>query len=265
MLGILLLIYWFLLPYFDHTPAINEFSRTCLVTGVSSGLGKEISIQMIKKGWKVIGIARRQEKLNELSKDLGQKFIPFICDVSQYDQVQQASNQIKKEQLKPTLFFLNAGTGDIDQPYKFSFKQNIDTFNTNYFGTISWVEQWLNELKSYGGGTFVATSSVVTLYPTPGSASYSASKAAINACFHSLRLQYKKDNIGFITVIQGPIKTEMLKSEKSISFTHESADDAKYIIEKIFDGRKQIETSWYYSIVLRILNWLPDSFALKVL
>ena len=62
----------------------------------------------------------------------------------------------------------------------------------------------------------------------------------------------------------GPVATPMLKTPRPLPFTHSADYEAKYIVEQVFKGKKQIEPSWFYSWLLRILNWLPDSVVLKV-
>lgn len=265
---IIILIFCFLLVFslVDYQAPINEHEKTCIVTGASSGIGLEISRQMVTRGWRVIGVGRREDKLKDLARDLGIKFVPYVCDVSNEEKVREVSNDMRIKNFQPTLFFLNAGMGHADLKFKFSQKLHKETFNTNYFGIISWVEQWLNDVKNYGGGTFVATSSVSSLYAVPGAASYSASKAAINTCFQSLRLQYIDDNIGFFVVLPGPVDTTMLKGPaKNMPFIHKPKDDAAYIIEKVFKCNKQIEPSWFYAFAMRMFNLLPDKIALRIL
>ncbi len=248
---------------FDRLP-INQSTKTCLVTGASSGIGLEISREMIKRGWKVIGVARRQEKLKELAAELGFGFIPYQCDVSIPVQIHDASDAIKKQGLQPTLFFLNAGTGAPYHKFQPMMPMHKECFDTNYFGVIAWVDEWINDVKAYGGGTFVATSSVNAIFAPPGCDGYGASKAALNGCFKSLRLRYFNDGIGFVLVLPGPVATPMLKAPKTLPFTHNATDEARYIVEQVFKGKKQIEPSWFYSCLLRILNWLPDSIVLNI-
>ncbi len=254
-----------LLSYLDLIPPINETTKTCLVTGASSGIGREISKEMAKQGWKVIGIARRKNKLKKLALELGNKFIPYTCDVSNPKEIHQVSETIKQQKLRPTLFFLNAGIGAPSAKFEPMFSKHKQTFDTNYFGVISWIDNWINDVKNFGGGTFIATSSVSSLFATPGAAGYSASKAAVNNCFQSLRLDYRDNNIGFAIVLPGPVATEMLKTPKPLPFTHDASDEAKYIIQQVFNRKKQIEPSWFYSSILRFLNWLPDIFVIKLL
>lgn len=266
-----------IMRHIDKFAPINTATKTCLVTGASSGIGLELSREMVKRGWRVIGIARRENKLKELERELStnkfgtndfgsQAFIPFVCDVGNQEQIHNVSEKIKAMGLKPTLFFLNAGTGELENKWEFSTAIHQQTFATNYFGTIAWIEEWLSSVKQFGGGTFVATSSIAALMATPGTAAYATSKIALVHCFDSLRRQYLHDNIGFITVLPGPTDTEMLKGAgvKNMPFIHKPDEEAKYIIDQVFAGKKRIEPSWFYSCVLRILNWLPDKIALKL-
>ncbi len=255
------------IKYMDRSVPVNQTTKTCLITGASSGIGRHLAIEMVKRGWKVIGIARRVELLDTLSKKLGDSaFIPFVCNVSNLEQIHTVSNKIKAKGLKPTLFFLNAGTGELQQKWQFSVASHQRTFATNYFGAIAWIEEWLLPVKQLGGGTFVAISSIAALLATPGSDAYATSKRALVHCFDALRRQYLHDNIGFSVVLPGPIDTEMLKGDaKKLPFIHQASDEAKYIIEHVFKREKQIEPSWFYSCLFKVLSWLPDNIILKLL
>ena len=253
----------FIVHRLDRQP-INQLTKTCLVTGASSGIGADIARTMVKRGWKVIGVARREERLKELEHELGAAaFVACVCDVSEPEQIHEASETIKALGLQPILFFLNAGTGAGDSMYQPMVSKHKQTLKTNYFGAIAWVDEWINDVKSYGGGTFVATSSVMAIYGSaPG---YCASKAALRACFDALRLQYFYENIGFVVVMPGPVATEMLKVPKPLPFTHQPADEARYIVESVFAGKKHIEPSFFYATALRIASLLPDALAVRLL
>ena len=244
--------------------AINTTTKTCLVTGASSGIGKHLAIEMVKRGWTVVGIARRAELLNQLSQKLGPtKFVPFVCDVSNREQVHAVSEKIKSQGLKPTLFFLNAGIGALEQKWQVSSTHHQQTFATNYLGNIALIEEWLLSTKQLGSGTFVAISSVTAFLALPASGAYAASKIALVHCFDALRRQYLHDNIGFSVVLPGPVDTDMFQGQ--IPFKHQADDEARYIIDQVFGGKKQIEPSWFYSVALRLANLLPDAVIAKFL
>ena len=252
--------------YFDRNPAINLKTKTCVVTGASSGIGRELALQMIKRGWKVIGVARRADLLKQLQKKAGSNsFIPLECDISDLNQIHTTSEKMRALNLKPTLFFLNAGIGEPQYDWEALVPIHQKTMNTNYFGTLGWIDEWLPSLKNCGGGTFVATISAMTFVALPGASAYSSSKTALAHCFESLRRQYLYENIGFSSVFSGPVDTDMLKNApKKLPFTHTAAYEARYIIDQVFAGKKNIEPSWVYATLFRLLNLLPDWAIVKL-
>lgn len=251
--------------YFDRNPQINQSTKTCLVTGASSGIGRELAVQMIKRGWKVIGVARRTKLLQELQQKNPECFFPIECDTSDFEQIHVACKKIRDLNLQPTLFFLNAGMGEPQYDYDLLISINKKTFHTNYFGPLAWIDEWLPTLKARGGGTFVATVSAMTFIALPGANAYSSSKTALVHCFESLRRQYLYENIGFSSVFSGPVNTAMLKNApKKLYFTHSAKTEAAYIIKQVFAGKKNVYPSWVYTFLFKVLNVLPDWAIVKL-
>jgi short-subunit dehydrogenase len=263
---ILLLILYGISSHYDRNAPINQTTKTCLITGASSGIGRELAHEMITRGWTVIGIARRTQLLTTLQQEFGKQFIPFVCDVADLKQVHTVCEQIKAQELQPTLFFLNAGTVHNEQKWNFSTAAHQKTFATNYFGTIAWIEEWLPSIKK-SGATFVATSSLLARLAAPNFEAYTTSKCALVHCFTALSRQYLSDNIGFTVVLPGPVDTEMLRGAQArqLPFIHTAKDEARRIVEGVFAGKKQIEPSWFYSLSFSLLNYLPDWLLIKVL
>lgn len=253
------------LNYFDRNPVINQNTKTCVITGASSGIGRELAVQMLKRGWKVIGVARRIQLLKALHHTNPDLFIPFACDISDLNQIHATCENIRSLGLQPTLFFLNAGVGEPQYDWEEVVPTNKKTMNTNYFGALTWIDEWLPSLKKLGGGTFVATVSTMAFIGLPGANAYSSSKAALAHCFESLRRQYLYENIGFSSVFSGPVDTDMLKgAPRKLPFTHTATDEATYIINQVFAGKKNIEPSWIYATLFKLMNFLPDWAIVKL-
>jgi NADP-dependent 3-hydroxy acid dehydrogenase YdfG len=86
---------------------MTQTKQTCLVTGASSGIGEALAREMILKGWRVIGIARSVNNLNALSKELGENFIAYPCDVAKEESVKAVSNTLKEKQRIDTVLNVN--------------------------------------------------------------------------------------------------------------------------------------------------------------
>ncbi|WP_237342923.1 SDR family NAD(P)-dependent oxidoreductase [Wolbachia endosymbiont of Folsomia candida] len=152
--------------------------KICLITGASSGIGESLALLLIKDGWFVVGVARRTEKLEKLKEELGSNFLPITCDVGNSENIRNSSDFLKRQNITPNLFFLNAGCGEIEN--EFHTDTHRKTFETNYFGVINWIEEWLSYNHS---ATFVTISSLVAVHATPHASAYCASKAALRSCF----------------------------------------------------------------------------------
>lgn len=240
-------------------------NKICLITGASSGIGKYIAYEMVRRGWRVIAIARRENKLDELVEVLGKdNLISMTCDVSNFDQVIDVSTEIKNNNLYPTLFFLNAGDGDEENDKGIDWEFHKRIFDVNYFGTIGWINQWIALLKEKGGGTFVATSSIQSLRGMPGAAAYGASKSALNYCFESLDAMYYKDNIRFLLVYPGPVDTAMLKTDGPFPCTWKPQRAAKYIVRKVLKGSTKIKFPLFWAILIRVITLLPNKLYLRI-
>lgn len=72
---------------------MNSKRQIALVTGASSGIGEAISLELAKRGWLVIGIARSSDKLSQLKEELTDAFIPIVCDVSKKESIEDASQK----------------------------------------------------------------------------------------------------------------------------------------------------------------------------
>lgn len=244
---------------------MKETNKICLITGASSGIGKYIAYEMVHRGWQVIVIARRKNKLNELVEVLGKdNLIPMVCDVSKFDQVKDVSTEIKNNDLCPTLFFLNAGIGDEENDKGLDWELHKRIFDVNYFGTINWINQWITLLKKKGRGTFIATSTIQSFRGVPGAAAYGASKSALNYCFESLDAMYYKDNIRFFLVYPGPVDTAMLKTDSPLPCTWKPQKAAKYIVRKVLKDTSKIKFPLFWVILMRIFKLLPDKLYLRI-
>lgn len=69
----------------------------------------------------MVGIARRTEKLEKLKEELGSNFLPITCDVSKSENIKNSSDFLKKQNIIPNLFFLNAGCGEIEDKFHTTF------------------------------------------------------------------------------------------------------------------------------------------------
>ncbi|MFZ0565902.1 MAG: SDR family NAD(P)-dependent oxidoreductase, partial [Chlamydiales bacterium] len=195
-----------------------------------------------------------------------QTFIPYICDVSQKDQVHTVSKQLQDKNIIPSLFFLNAGIAGeaaCELPSDFKLNKHEEIFATNYFGVLSWVEEWLSIGLQSEGTIFVVTSSINAIFAPPTGSAYAASKAAIAKAFEGFSLTYYNSKVVFSVVYAGPVATAGLKG--NLPFTWKPEKMAKYMINKALNRKTHSENSVFYAFLSRILRLLPNKLTMKIL
>ena len=242
---------------------MSAHQKVCLITGVSSGIGQALAREMIAKKWIVIGVARSKDKLEMLATELGDAFLSFPCDVSNQENVKSISSFLKEKKIIPELFFLNAGlAGQKALEESINTEHHLKVMSVNYFGVLNWIEEWAEFLKETPT-IFVVTSSINAFFSPPGGAAYAASKAAIAKAFESLRRLYLKTPLQFLIVYPGPVDTEGLVGKWP--FTWSAQKMAQYMIENAFKGKQHMKSHFFYRVVIRFLNLLPDHIVMKIL
>ena len=245
----------------------ENFKKTALVTGASSGIGKALVIELLSQGYTVIGVSRSHEKLTQLHKNLNNNRLKIIvCDVSNVEEVDKLSTELQTEKIIPQLFFLNAGVAGhsaMEPIDSLDVQTHQKIFSVNYYGVLNFVKVWLEPCKKQGGATFIVSSSINAIFAPPGGSAYSASKAAIAKAFDGLRLTHSSSNLRFLNVFCGPVDTPGLAGK--LHFTWSPEKMAKYMIQKAERRSYQSHPSWFYSSLARLLNNLPTPWTLKIL
>lgn len=237
------------------------------ITGVSSGVGKALTTQLICDGHEVWGIARRSALLSQLQKELGSdKFNFSVGDISTDATVTAVLADFKKNNFLPDIVVLNAGLFYQDTDPQFNYNILKKAYGVNVFGALVWVDKFISEFVKRGSGKFIAISSTSAYRPDAKSVSLPSSKAALSMAFRSLRLRYAKNHIHFSIVHFGPIATTLTPQWQSPSGDPRypfvmTAKEAADGISKAIYGKKAVY--WFpflTTFLFRLTSFIPDKF-----
>jgi NAD(P)-dependent dehydrogenase (short-subunit alcohol dehydrogenase family) len=182
--------------------------KTIFITGASTGLGKASAKLFQSKGWKVIATMRKPE--NETELNLLENVILLPLDVTNIDQVRQTVE--KAINLGDVdIVFNNAGYGLIGPVESNSEQQIRSQFETNFFGAVWVIQEFIPHFKNKRGGLFINTTSLCGLTSNPQSAIYNASKWAMQGLAESMSYDLAQFGIGMKNIAPGGIKTEFTK------------------------------------------------------
>ncbi len=225
----------------------NEHT-TVIVTGASSGIGKEIS-KILIENYKatVIGVARNEIKLNSVKELLGDKFIPHRLDVSQKESWQSLESFLTQNQITPNAVINCAGVlpkfAKFDKDVSSQAKSVLDT---NFFSIVYCCEVFIPILNKLNAPIIVNVLSSSALCPFAGISLYSASKSAgerFSEC-----LSYENNKVKIVTVMPGFTKTDVMRNQNASEKEKKIIDKisapankvAKKIVKKASKGKRRV-------------------------
>ena len=184
-------------------------SKTILVTGASSGIGRAIAVECSKMGAKVVVSGRNEERLNETFNQLeGNEHLKICADLSNDEELRKLVDFV------PSLTGLVNCAGVADYfPYPFINKDKINkTFDVNFFAPALLTQKLLKGKKITGNGSVVFISSISGVYCSAyGGSLYSASKGAINGLIKGMALDLSAKHIRVNSVNPGVIYTHIFE------------------------------------------------------
>jgi short-subunit dehydrogenase len=179
--------------------------QVMLVTGASSGMGKDFALRLIKEGHMVYGAARRIDKMNDIEK-AGGKAIQM--DVIEADQVKACVEQIIEEEGRIDVLINNAGYAVYGAVETVSIEDAKRQFDVNIFGLAQITKEVLPHMRAQKNGKIINISSVGGKIFTPMGAWYHATKHALEGWSDCLRLELAPFGIDVVIIEPGVIKTE---------------------------------------------------------
>ncbi|EJN93872.1 SDR family oxidoreductase [Streptococcus ratti] len=163
-------------------------AEAVLITGVSAGFGKAMAETFVKEGYRVIGAARRLEKLNNLKRALGENFYPLQMDMTDTASIDKALASLPQEWSEIELLINNAGLAlGLDKAYEANFKDWETMIATNIIGLTYLTRQVLPAMAERKSGHVINIGSTAGTYPYPGGNVYGASKAFVKQFSLNLR------------------------------------------------------------------------------
>ncbi|KAJ2807625.1 hypothetical protein H4R20_001214 [Coemansia guatemalensis] len=189
-----------------------------IVTGASRGLGREISMALLRSQVSVIGVGRSADCLNELmttvalqSKDNGgAQFIPCVADVTTAQGVSAIEQSLKSSRLGLVALVNNAGTlGPVAPIASASADGWREHFDVNLFAVMELTSRVLPELRASKPGRVINISSGAATISLYGWGAYCASKAALNKLTQVLA--HEEPDVVAVAVGPGVVDTEMQK------------------------------------------------------
>ena len=186
--------------------------NTALITGASSGIGKELAIIHAKKGGDLVLVARREDKLNELKQELEQQYKVAITviakDLSDLNAPKEIYNEIKKQGIEIEYLLNNAGFGALGKFHEIDLNRQISMINLNVTSLTALTHLFLPDFVKRNNGKILNTSSTASFMPGPLQAVYFATKAYVTFFSNALSEELHDTNITVTNLMPGATESE---------------------------------------------------------
>jgi NAD(P)-dependent dehydrogenase (short-subunit alcohol dehydrogenase family) len=199
----------------DHSLAGAIKGKRILITGASSGIGRETALKVGDAGGEVLLVSRTREKLDEVASQVeerGGTAHVHPCDLSDLDDIDRLAEEVLREHGGIDVLVNNAGRSirrSVARSYD-RFHDYERTMQLNYFGALKLILAFLPGMRERRSGHIINVSSIGVQTNTPRFSAYVASKAALDAFARCVAPEVVGDNVKFTTIYMPLVRTPMI-------------------------------------------------------
>ena len=233
-------------------------NKIALVTGSNRGIGKEIVEKFLSLGAKkVYAAARNLETLNALQAQYGDRIVPLHIDLNKPETIQAAAEVASDA----SIVVNNAGMLNMASSLSDNAVDALkEEMEVNVYGLIHMARAFTPVLKANGGGALVQINSVASIKNFSDFSTYSASKAAAYSITQGLRTQLAEQGTQVVSVLPGPIDTEMAHS----AGLTELVEPAELVADSIVQALQEKEFHAYPGSIAKDVGAAYADFASNV-
>ncbi len=238
-----------------------------LVTGATSGIGRDITRYLASLNYEVYAVGRNIEKLEELQNELGKNVKTIKMDISSKENCIALYEEIKDKNID--LLVNNAGFGVFGNFTETDLEKEVNLINTNITAVHVLTKLFLKDMVKNNKGRILNVASIAGFAPGPLMAAYYSSKAYVLRLTESIyeELKKQKSNVTISVLCPGPVATNF-NNVANVKFSIKALSSeyvAKYAIDKTLKGKLVIVPGMKMKI-LRILSKLsPDKLTMKII
>lgn len=185
-----------------------------LITGASGGLGKEFAYLAAQDGYDLILVARREEKLLELAKDIKERWNVEVLTLAIDLQKEQSVRELieKTKDLQVECLINNAGFGYLSDYVESDLSHQKELLRLNVEVPMELTHHYGAKMKEAGKGYILNIASTAALSPGPHMSTYFASKSYVLSFSEALHEELRKDGVRVSALCPGPVDTDFEKN-----------------------------------------------------
>lgn len=237
-----------------------------LITGASSGIGRDIARVLSSKGYDLIIVARNKEKLNELKSELKTNVKVISMDLENIENVKKLYNDVKDDNID--ILVNNAGFGLIGEFNKTSIDKELSMIDLNIKALHILTKLFLRDFIKKNSGYILNVSSSAAFGPGPLMATYYSTKSYVYNLTLALYEELRRINshVNISCLCPGPVNTNF-NNVANCEFKVKSLSSeyvAKYAIDKMFKKKLLIIPGFNMKLLYIFGRFVPNKLKLKI-
>ena len=242
-----------------------------VVTGASSGIGEEIAREFARRGYRLVLVARRADRLQVLAEELNGRAHVLPADLSNRDERAALPDQVAALGVLPDVLVNNAGLSTLGPVAESNPEAELNLIEVDVAAVVDLCSRFVPGMVKRGRGAVLNVASVGAFGPVPGQASYGAAKAFVLSYTQAMREELRGTGVTAATLCPGPVYTGFLEahgvpdeeSEKALpKFLWEEADAvARAAVDGLASGKgvivpgapNRIASVFYHHLPRRLL------------
>lgn len=208
-----------------------------LITGASSGIGRDMARVLYQQGYELVIVAREEEKLKELQQELGERIKIVSMDIS----IEENCKKLYEQNQDIDILINNAGFGTCGDFTKTNLEKELKMIDTNIKAVQILTKLYLKDMVEKDKGKILNVASIAGFMPGPLMATYYATKSYIVRLSEAIKEELKRKNskVQISILCPGPVRTNFNKVA-DVEFSIKSLSSeyvARYAIKKFQSGK----------------------------
>lgn len=238
-----------------------------VITGASSGIGREMAKNLANRGFDVILVARRTERLSDLEQLIRARYRvnaeSFVCDIQKTSECYRLFEYCKMKSVR--IFINNAGVGYPEYVTDMRFSKDSEMLRTNLISVHLLTKLFAKHMKK---GIILNVSSMAGFQPGPGMAVYGATKSYIYQFSRAFgyELKRQKSKVRIVVLCPGPVETEFNKGIPSSKarnlFGLTAKQCADVAIKEMLKGKEVIIPGFANRLLRQATKFIPEKIVL---
>ena len=237
-----------------------------MITGASSGIGRDMARYLSHIGYDLILVARDKEALEDLKEELDTKVKIIVVDLSLEQKVKELYVLTKNDEVD--LLVNNAGFGVFGRFDETDLQEEINMIDVNIKALHMLTKSYLKDMKKRGKGTILNVASSAAFFPGPLLSSYYASKSYVYKLTLAINEELRRDKskVRVSVLCPGPVATNF-DQRAGVTFSLKSLDSsfvAKYAIDQCLKGKVVIIPGVKMKLAKFFSHFVSDKFLAKM-